>query len=308
MSSPPATVVITTKNRCDDLCRAIESVMSQSVDCEVLVIDDGSTDGTAEILARRFPSVQCVRHESSAGYIVRRNEGAALATAPIIVSIDDDAAFSSRLTIEQVLGAFANPRVGAAAIPYIDIRRSPAVQQQAPPGGPFVTSAFIGTAHAVRTDLFRRLGGYRSILFHFGEESDYCLRMLASGYVCLMVDADPIHHFESPTRDLRKMNIFGRRNDVLFAALNVPTPQVAVHLAATTLNGLRHGWRHGTLGVSIQGLARGYSDAAKSLRNRRPVPRAVYKLFRKLKRSGPLPLSQVESQLAPITATVNGIA
>ena len=44
---PVASVVITTRNRCDELVDAVRSALNQSVPVEVLVIDDGSTDGTA---------------------------------------------------------------------------------------------------------------------------------------------------------------------------------------------------------------------------------------------------------------------
>jgi len=297
ISSPRATILISTKNRSDDVCRAVESAVAQSAECEVLVIDDGSTDGTAQAVAKLFPTVRCIRREPSAGYIVRRNEGAALARAPIIVSIDDDATFSSRFVVEQALAAFENPRVGAAAIPFVNVKQSPEIHQVAPPGAPYVTSAFIGTAHALRRDLFLRLGGYRPLFFHQGEESDYCLRMLAIGYFTLLVPGDPIHHFESPKRDLTRMDVFGRRNDVLFATLNVPALQVLPHLAATTINGLRHGWRVGRTWNMVRGLSRGYAASLMSWGHRRPVPRAAYALFRKLKKSGPMPLSKVESLL-----------
>src|SRR5262245_56052059 len=192
MSSARATVLISTKNRRDELCQTVESALQQNVPCEVLVIDDGSTDGTSDEVHRRFPQARCIRHETSAGYIVRRNEGAGSASAPIVVSIDDDAVFSSPSIVAQSLAAFHHPRVGAVAIPFVNLRQSAEVHQSAPPGGPFVTSAFIGTAHALRRDLFVRLGGYRTLLFHQGEECDYCLRMLAAGYVTVLVAADPV--------------------------------------------------------------------------------------------------------------------
>ena len=49
-----ASVVITTKNRREELLKAIESAMGQRGLLEVVVIDDGSTDGTAEELKKKF--------------------------------------------------------------------------------------------------------------------------------------------------------------------------------------------------------------------------------------------------------------
>jgi hypothetical protein len=93
------------------------------------------------------------------------------------------------------------------------------------------------------------------------------------------------------------MDVFGRRNDVLFATLNVPALHVLPHLAATTINGLRHGWRVGRTWNMVRGLSRGYAASLMSWSDRRPVPRATYDLFRRLKKSGPIPLSKVEPLL-----------
>jgi succinoglycan biosynthesis protein ExoO len=73
---PKASVVITTRNRKEDLCKAIESALGQTgVAVEVIVVDDGSTDGTSDLVAKRFPAVRLVRFDMSRGYIVQRNYG-----------------------------------------------------------------------------------------------------------------------------------------------------------------------------------------------------------------------------------------
>ena len=168
-----ATVVITTKNRREELSRAVASALGQTARPEVLVMDDGSTDGTAVAIAAEFPSVKVHRSENSVGLIVQRNRAARLAANPIIFSIDDDAIFSTPNVVADTLRDFNHPRIGAVAIPFIDINRSPEVHQRAPePEGIHVRYDFIGTAHALRRDVFLRLSGYREILFHQSEEED----------------------------------------------------------------------------------------------------------------------------------------
>ena len=100
----------------------------------------------------------------------------------MIVSIDDDAEFASRDTVAQVLSLFENPKVGAIALPHVDLLKGSEVQQQPPDDdGTYVTNCFRGTAYAVRRDLFLELGGFRESLYHQAEEQDLCLRMLAAG-------------------------------------------------------------------------------------------------------------------------------
>jgi hypothetical protein len=99
----------------------------------------------------------------------------------VIFSLDDDAVFSSPLVVEQTLRDFSHPRIGAVAIPYIEPHKANKEMQRAPTREDvWITASYIGTAHAVRRDVFLALGGYREHLVHQGEEGDFCIRMLAA--------------------------------------------------------------------------------------------------------------------------------
>jgi len=287
-----ATVVVTTRNRRSELRTALESAVAQSSRPEVLVIDDGSTDGTADMVSADFPSVRLVRHADSRGLIVRRNEGARLAAGDVVFSIDDDAEFSSQRVVAQTLEDFDHPRIGAVAIPYLEPRKDKRLHQSAPDGQQtWITSQFIGTAHALRRDTFLALGGYREDLFHQGEEGDFAVRMLAAGYVTRLGCSDPIIHWESARRDHWRMDFYGPRNSILFAWQNAPWPWLPLNLVATTVNCLGHSLNLRRFRTRSAGVVAGYRTCFKS--PRQPVSRQVFHLWRQLRKGAPRTLEQV---------------
>lgn len=295
---PAATIMIVSKNRRDDLRQAIASAVMQDGAVEVLVIDDGSTDGTAEMVSGEFPMARLIRHQESRGLVVRRNEGAAAASADVVVSIDDDAIFTTPRVVGAAVAGFDRAEVGAIAIPYANVNRSTAIYQQAPDGRQvFVTDTFIGTAHAIRRDLFLRLGGYREQLFHQGEEADYCIRMLAAGFVVRLGYGDPIHHFESPRRDFRRMDHYGPRNAIVFAWQNVPFPTALIQLPATIAAVVGLTLEPRRLVTRLSGVLDGLVSCVRF--KRAPVSRQVFHLWRRLRRSAtPLSLAEISGELA----------
>jgi glycosyltransferase involved in cell wall biosynthesis len=304
VTSARATVVITTKNRKEDLREALRLVLAQTEGVEVLVLDDGSDDGSSEMVRTQFPQVRLERSESSLGLIAQRTRGAALASAPILISIDDDARLVSPHTVAQTLDDFDHARIGAVAIPFVDVRSTTTVRQVAPRAdGRWVVSSYIGTAHAVRRDVFLALGGYRAELVQMGEEPEFCLRMLDAGYVTRLGRADKLHHLESPKRNVPRIVALGRRNDLLHAFWNVPMPYLAVRLAKVTLHSLWFAiaWRQPR--AVLRGLARGYREGVAAMGARRPVARSTYRLDHDIRKRGPLPLEHAEPRLpsAPLS-------
>jgi glycosyltransferase involved in cell wall biosynthesis len=295
-STPSASIVIATRNRQNELQAAVASALGQNEAAEVIVIDDGSTDGTPSMMATQYPHVRFIRHNVSKGYIVRRNEGASLASGRVLFSIDDDAVFSTPAIVQQVLLQFDSPCIGAVAMPFVDVRKGPAVQQHAPDAGAvYCTDSFVGTAHAIRRDVFLRLGGYRERLVHQGEEGDFCVRMLDAGFVVRLGVSDPVHHFESPTRDLQRMDHDGVRNAVLFAWQNVPLPPVLVRLPGTALKCLAYTWQPGRFRTRLAAVAAAMRDCR--LDNRSPVSRTAYRAFRRLRSNGPRTLEEIAPSL-----------
>ena len=84
-------VVIPTKDRATFLVRAIESVLYQDYNqLEIIVVDDGSTDGTYELVQNKYPQIRLIRNDVSAGGAMARNMGAEQAKGKYIAFLDSD--------------------------------------------------------------------------------------------------------------------------------------------------------------------------------------------------------------------------
>lgn len=293
-----ATVVITTRNRKNDLSRAISSALSQTCRVEVIVTDDASDDGTEELVLTKFPSVKLLRSETCKGYVSQRNLAATASSTNYIFSLDDDAEFGSIDTVAITIGEFDRPEIGAVAIPHIDTLTNKVVNAPAErDGGVVCIASYTGTAHALRRDVFLSLGGYLEELTHQGEESDYCIRMLAAGYVTRLGTAPLILHHESPRRSFDRMDFYGRRNDVLFGWRYAPLLMLPFHLVATTFNGLRVAISTRRIQSHCHGLVAGWRKILSGAIRRNPVSMVVYFTFRTMKKSGCLSLDTVNNSI-----------
>jgi len=83
------TVVIPTFNRAELLARAIESVLIQKLDLEIIVVDDGSTDHTEQLIGNNYPEVRYIK-QSNQGVSAARNFAIKQASNEWIALLDSD--------------------------------------------------------------------------------------------------------------------------------------------------------------------------------------------------------------------------
>jgi glycosyltransferase involved in cell wall biosynthesis len=296
-AAPVATIVITTKNRCTELRRTLQSCLTQQVcdgEIEILVVDDDSDDGTREMIAAEFPTVRLVHKTSNPGYIVSRNLAARLAKGPVIVSIDDDAIFTGPDIVECVVRDFAESRIGAVAIPHVHVTDGPREYHRAPDSDRvYIGPTFTGTAHAVRRDLFLSLGGYREVLVHQGEEIDYCVRLLNAGYYVRLGTSRPIHHYPSLKRNYPRQLYYGARNSVLITWFNAPWYVLPFRIASNIAGGLYHAMRSRHPSSFAAGALAGFGSLFAYNRHRQPIASKSYRLVRRLQKLRALPLTAV---------------
>ena len=92
-SSPSISVVIITWNQLELLNRCLESLYSQFQfeHDEIIVIDNGSTDGTNDLIESNYPAVRYYRLDSNLGVGAARNRGIVASRCEYIMTLDNDA-------------------------------------------------------------------------------------------------------------------------------------------------------------------------------------------------------------------------
>ncbi|MFI9771558.1 polysaccharide deacetylase family protein [Streptomyces sp. NPDC052415] len=110
----PVSVLVPAYNEAKCIENTVRSLMSSEHPIEILVIDDGSTDGTARIVeAMGLPNVRVIR-QLNAGKPAALNRGLANARYDIVVMMDGDTVFEPA-TVRELVQPFGDPRVGAVA-------------------------------------------------------------------------------------------------------------------------------------------------------------------------------------------------
>ncbi|SMQ18169.1 Glycosyltransferase, catalytic subunit of cellulose synthase and poly-beta-1,6-N-acetylglucosamine synthase [Streptomyces sp. Ag82_O1-12] len=114
----PVTVIVPAYNEKECIANTLDSLARSTHPIEIIVVDDGSTDGTSEIareaaLARGMTNVRVIRQEN-AGKPAALNNGVRSARHDIVVMMDGDTVFEPD-TVRQLVQPFADPEVGAVA-------------------------------------------------------------------------------------------------------------------------------------------------------------------------------------------------
>jgi GT2 family glycosyltransferase len=292
------TVGVTTRNRADALLRCLRSLeLIADLVGEIIVADDSSDPPVADMLHRAPAAVgsklRVITVPHNGGYIVGRNMIMRLASNEYVLSMDDDAYVIDAKAVTRAVDVLArHPRVGAVAFAQGESNGQPwpAAMQPAPAQQPCLVTAFIGFAHLLRRTLFLEVGGYRETFEFYGEERDYCLRLLDAGrQVVYLPDALVAHvpdpSGRSPSRYLR----YVIRNDCLSAMYNEP---LLLALATVPVRLRRYGaMRRGGNVIDPGGfwwIVRELAAAIPDLvRNRTPVRWGTVRRWRALRRDPP---------------------
>ena len=277
------TIVICSKDRKSELSACLKNCLKQKGNPPILVLDDGSADGTYEMVINEFPQVTIMRSEQNIGLINARNLAATYVKTTFLCSLDDDARFSEDSIVSETEKRFDQERVAAVAIPVIQIHEGSRLHQSAEPGSTTWTRQFIGTAYAIRVKTFLEVGGYPPYLYRQEEELHLGLILFKAGFGIRLSWGAPILHEESLVRKPASIQFYQARNMLLFILRYTPWMLIPAHLLGNIGNHLRmYRWR---FWPSIRGYAAGFVDFFACRVPREPVSLKQFWSFRRLRKT-----------------------
>lgn len=170
MAQPTFSIVISTKNRKEALQFTLSSLynsLNDNITC--VVFDDGSNDGTSQMVQEKFPKIILQRNEISKGYLYCRNFMLNATQAKYVISLDDDAHFLSDNPFAVIENHFdQNPNCGLIAFRIFWSEAPPIVKVSNE-----VTQrvkGFVGCGHVWRTEAWKKIPNYPEWFVFYGEE------------------------------------------------------------------------------------------------------------------------------------------
>lgn len=212
-----ASVIVVSYNSRQDLPACLDSILGQlRADDELIVIDNGSTDGSADLVETRYPGVRLIR-STNEGYAGGNNRGAQIAQGEYLVILNPDTALLPG-ALDALLAPLATSiEIGLTTACIVFMDRPHIVNTcgntvqftgltycrgAGQPRSSYATTAEVdavsGAAFAMRRGLFAELGGFDEQFFMYVEDTDLSWRARTAGYRCLYVPGAIVKHAYQP--------------------------------------------------------------------------------------------------------------
>ena len=258
---------------------------------ELILVDNGSTDGTSELVENKFSSIKVVRLSNNLGVPVARNVGALEARHNLLLFLDDDGYFDF-FAIGQLKRAFRQfndlAAVGGKVFDVGDeIPFPPDFSDVRPAAFSFKHALkFAGGVCLMRKDRLVEAGMFPEHFFYCCEEVDLSYRLMKRGYKIFQCDNAVLLHCNLPK--LRKNNprffFYHFRNRHFRVWRNLPLIYCLVESTYVIISGL---WRATPSGTNLRAFLKGTLAGALSLPwvivcERDPLSLRQYRAYRRI--------------------------
>lgn len=214
LALPKVLIVVVTFNHIHDLHRCLVSLLTQDYShLEIVVIDNESTDGSAEYVSKHFPEVHLIRSGQNLGYASANNLGFARASGDYIVAVNPDTEVQPGWLRALIIALQKDPAAGLATSKIMLMDQPDRINTCGNDitmtsltfcrglGKPAcwhtqseVVPAVSGAAFAIRRRTLEEIGGFDEDFFLYYEDTDLSLRAQLAGYTCLYVPESVVLH------------------------------------------------------------------------------------------------------------------
>ncbi|MCX0272569.1 glycosyltransferase [Nocardia zapadnayensis] len=236
MATDRMTVVIITRDRRTQLLETLAHMTTLPDAAPIVLVDNASSDGTADAVADRFPAVELVRASENLG-AVARNIAVWRARTPYVAFCDDDTQWQPGALTRAADLLDAYPGLGSVTgrcLVAPDLREDPITPElrDSPVAGPdwLPGPALLGIMaglSAFRVSAFTEVGGFSPRLWFGGEEELLALDLAAHGWWMCWIPDMVIHHAPSGKRDSTRRRGLGIRNTLWTLWLRRPVRSAA---------------------------------------------------------------------------------
>lgn len=211
---PEVSIIILNYNGGKDVLECLESVMQITEPrCEVIVVDNGSTDGSLDRIVERFPWLKIITTGSNLGFPAGNNAGIKESSGEWILLLNDDVVVDPEILKDLITAAESDLQVGIAG-PAILYYQEPEKLWSA--GGRINLWGFTehigkgmglescrslrcvdyitGCAMLIKREVIAKIGLLDEEYFLYFEDADYCTRARKVGFKCLYVPSPTVWH------------------------------------------------------------------------------------------------------------------
>lgn len=280
-----ATIVVLTYNRREQALSTLQFLSQLPGGWPIIVVDNGSTDGTANAIRTRYPAIMLIRMRRNLG-AAARNIGVAYAHTPYVAFSDDDTQWEPGALERAVKMLDQAPTVAALSANVQvgpDRRPDPTCQLMAESALPSAglpgprLMGFMAGACVMRTRAFSDVGGYWPPLLIGGEETLMALDLTEQGWDIVYAAQVVTRHFPSAIRDTFSRQRLLLRNAIWIAWLRRP-------IVSACRISLRQLARARLRGALFKVLAASLVGMPRVLRRRRVISPATERLCRVVER------------------------
>jgi hypothetical protein len=225
--------IIVNRNTRDLLCQCLDSLTQKvgGIKMEVLVVDNGSTDGSVAVVRQKFPGVRLIENPVNMGFARANNQAISVSSGEYLLLLNPDTQVKDEAIPKMLSFLNAHPEAGLAGAQLLNVdgskqnsianfpslatelinksllrrlfpKKFPGKETDYP--SPVEVDSVIGACMLVRREAMEQVGLLDEEYFLFLEETDWCYRMKKAGWKVYHIPQAKVIHFQGKSAEQDK--------------------------------------------------------------------------------------------------------